>query len=489
MSIVTRQTGPNAKGSPLTNTELDNNFINLDWHAANNSTGLTSIPSFVDNGGGSVTVGPAIAHLFSTTDFSGEMHAFDIAADTFSLVDKSQNYIVADYNSGSPIYKNISDVSLITESSVIPVFTIYRDGDDSCALDWDKLAQGLSNKLHARLVKTRRFERESGLELTEDATRIVNIAEGVIWAGANRIELDAVVSNVETCYLLTKTAGVWGNSIVTQYPNNIYQDTNNTASLTSNQFGVIWVYRCIADIAISRLILGTDSYNKLGQALAAGAPADVPSVISANSALVGRIVVEANADVASSIINAFDVASVLSAVPIPTDLTDLDDVDIATLTDKDLLVYSNSEEVWENVAENTVLTLDNITNINNTTTNNISINGLEGTFTAGEDLLAGDLCYLNVDGKVWKTDASAESTVVGQLIIAAEDILADASGLFLLYGKASGFTGLTTGAPCYISETAGEITQTQPTTFVRLIGFALSATTIFLSPSPDWIEV
>jgi hypothetical protein len=28
-TIVTRQTGAAAKGSPLTNTELDNNFINL----------------------------------------------------------------------------------------------------------------------------------------------------------------------------------------------------------------------------------------------------------------------------------------------------------------------------------------------------------------------------------------------------------------------------------------------------------------------------
>ena len=42
-TIVTRQTGPSAKGAPLTNTELDNNFINLNADKTEKSANLSDL--------------------------------------------------------------------------------------------------------------------------------------------------------------------------------------------------------------------------------------------------------------------------------------------------------------------------------------------------------------------------------------------------------------------------------------------------------------
>ena len=42
-TIVTRQTGATAKGAPLTNTEVDNNFINLNADKMEKSSNLSDL--------------------------------------------------------------------------------------------------------------------------------------------------------------------------------------------------------------------------------------------------------------------------------------------------------------------------------------------------------------------------------------------------------------------------------------------------------------
>ena len=138
----------------------------------------------------------------------------------------------------------------------------------------------------------------------------------------------------------------------------------------------------------------------------------------------------------------------------------------------------------------TNLDSDKLESTDGTFTGTLSLQGnISSSFTAGEDLTIGQLCYLSPDGKMWQVDASTEAATTGQLGIVADGLLADETGSFILYGKVAGYLGLSIGNAYYISESAGLFTDTQPTTFIRLIGFAINTTTIFLSPSPDWIEV
>jgi hypothetical protein len=123
-------------------------------------------------------------------------------------------------------------------------------------------------------------------------------------------------------------------------------------------------------------------------------------------------------------------------------------------------------------------------------------NGLKFTATAGENLAFGNLCYLKSDGKYWKTDADAATTMPCR-VMALESIDADASGSFLRLGFARDDSWQTSpewtkGASLYASTDAGGITTTEPSGSgdqVQEIGYVYSATVIFFDPSPIVIEV
>ena len=90
-----------------------------------------------------------------------------------------------------------------------------------------------------------------------------------------------------------------------------------------------------------------------------------------------------------------------------------------------------------------------------------------------------------------EADASAYATarVIG---IAPAAISDTATGTILLHGFIRDDTWTwTTGGALYLSETAGAITQTAPSTdgaFVQVVGVALSPDVAYINPSMDVIE-
>lgn len=92
---------------------------------------------------------------------------------------------------------------------------------------------------------------------------------------------------------------------------------------------------------------------------------------------------------------------------------------------------------------------------------------------AGEDLISGDLCYLNTDGRYWKTNANDINKCSTELRIAKDTILANAEGPFLAQGSIS-TTGLTVGVRYYVANLSGQITtiELDYPNIVRYIGTA-----------------
>jgi len=120
--------------------------------------------------------------------------------------------------------------------------------------------------------------------------------------------------------------------------------------------------------------------------------------------------------------------------------------------------------------------------------------GITEAGTAGTTLAFGDLVFLaQIDSRWELADANAAGSArkLGICILAAA---ADGSATtILLWGKVNATTAfptLTAGTPYYISETAGDITGTQPTTtdaYIRIVGFGNSGDELFFCPSPDYI--
>lgn len=110
----------------------------------------------------------------------------------------------------------------------------------------------------------------------------------------------------------------------------------------------------------------------------------------------------------------------------------------------------------------------------------------------GATIAVGDLCYLNADDSRWElVDANLSDGYDKQLGIC---VLAGNDGSateMLVYGKvrSAAFPAFTVGSPLYMSETAGDITHTAPTTAdsaTRKVGIATTAEDLLFNPSNDY---
>ena len=153
----------------------------------------------------------------------------------------------------------------------------------------------------------------------------------------------------------------------------------------------------------------------------------------------------------------------------------------------------------QNIVEDTTPQLGGDLDLNNynialeTSLADHKVSGLTLVMTAGENLVFGDFCYIKSDGKMWKADADAYTTMP-IVAMASDTITAEATGIFLLLGTARDDTwALTvTGGMnnlIYASTTLGGIQSAMPTgegDEVQPVGWAITATVINFNPN-SWI--
>jgi hypothetical protein len=121
--------------------------------------------------------------------------------------------------------------------------------------------------------------------------------------------------------------------------------------------------------------------------------------------------------------------------------------------------------------------------------------GITETGTAGATLAFGDLCYFQASDSRWElADANLSAGYdkkLGMCVLAAAS---DGSATeMLLVGKIradAAFPTMTIGSVLYMSETAGDIVVTQPSTAdvcIRVVGYGNTADELYFNPSPDYI--
>lgn len=285
------------------------------------SSGCVTVPTLTNNGDGTATLGSFTASLYNNSTFSDHPQVYSISGNTFTLTDNTTNYIYATYNSGTPILGITTDVSLITVSDVIPVYTIIRTGLEFHTLDWDELSKGLADKLFLRLVKTERFTRESGLAISESGTRNIDVTSGIVWYGATRKNLGVVNSLNDNIDLYYHSGGSWTKSSVTQYDNTQYDNGTDLVELTPNRYAVNWVFRGVETDDKIYIILGSGDYTS-AQASSAVVPVP-PNILTAQCILIGKIVVQKGDSTATSIQSAFETQFSAATATIHNDLSAL----------------------------------------------------------------------------------------------------------------------------------------------------------------------
>lgn len=269
--------------------------------------GVGDKPTVTGNLDGTLTVGnDGTYYLYSDATGESVIDSYTINGATYTPTDGVLSYIVANYNSGTPALQLITNVSLINETTIIPVLTVYRDGTDLHLVDWDSLGWALVNKIHQSIVKTQRVRRESGLTLSEATGRKIICSAGRVWIGAVPKDLDAIDSSVDPTTLFYHSSGNWTSTAITAYDNTQYDNGTYLATLTNNSYGVNFVYRCVSDTHGDHtyVVLGQGDYD-LNEAQAAQPPSSLPPLIASMGILVGRIIVQKSAATATQIDSAF----------------------------------------------------------------------------------------------------------------------------------------------------------------------------------------
>lgn len=112
------------------------------------------------------------------------------------------------------------------------------------------------------------------------------------------------------------------------------------------------------------------------------------------------------------------------------------------------------------------------------------------SITASENLAAGDMVNIHISTgiKVRKADASAIGTKANGFVLAA--VTSGNAGTVYFRGSNDQVSGLTAGTEYFLSETAGAITATPPTTstaIVQRVGNAVQATELMVDIYPPII--
>jgi hypothetical protein len=125
-------------------------------------------------------------------------------------------------------------------------------------------------------------------------------------------------------------------------------------------------------------------------------------------------------------------------------------------------------------------------------------NGFTRSGTAGTTLAFGDLCYLDPTDSRWElvdgnAAAGADGDARGVLGICILAAAGDGSATRMLLNGIvradTAFPSFTVNNPVYVSETAGDVTGTQPTTtdaIIRIVGYGLTADELYFNPDKIW---
>ncbi len=251
------------------------------------------MPTITNNLNGTVNVGSGQIAVYSNANFDGQLQTYNVVGLTNQALSNGVNYIVGDYNAGLPILKVITNVALITESDIVPIYTVAKLGTELHILSWDEMANGLANKLHQRLVKTSRFARESGLDLSSNVSRNVLITSGIAWNGANKTNMNQFTATGEL-HFYYHVAGVWTQQIVTTWNNTQYDDGTNLVTMTNSKYANVYVFRFLETNEHAAYVMGNNEYNSESLAQGENVPS-IPSQISSTAMLVGRITFQKSA--------------------------------------------------------------------------------------------------------------------------------------------------------------------------------------------------
>ena len=213
-----------------------------------------------------------------------------------TLTDNDTNYVVVEYNNGSPIYNVYNNDGVVNDSDVILMYVVYRLDNFIHVLEFGNYGAGLVNKLNDRIMMTDRFGWESGLMISlSGSTGVVELSAGVAWNGPYRQTLVGVNSMDDVFFKNYHSGGTWTYTTTGNTINNTYYDNGtDIVSATTGNYLVNYYYRGQEINDHLYEVYGNGEYASVALAEVADSPS-LPELITSHAFLVGRIIIEVGA--------------------------------------------------------------------------------------------------------------------------------------------------------------------------------------------------
>ena len=265
-----------------------NDFYNHSW----SSTSTTGF-DLTDNGDGTINISAGEVVLRDDNLNDAQLKSYAVAETlAVALTDNNINYVVVEYNAGTPIISVTNVVSEVNCWTNCLLYKITRIGTDLKWIDAREMGVDTPRKVRRMQIEVEGIRYAYGVGVSEVGTRNLYVNSGRFYYGINDITTPLIDTSVADTFTtiygnFTRTTGQ------TQIDVTYYDNAGTLTALNPNKITNRWVYMVIDNPSKIYVVYGTQQYTKLSEAQAELPPANLPIEILGLGKLLARIVVEA----------------------------------------------------------------------------------------------------------------------------------------------------------------------------------------------------
>lgn len=264
-----------------------------------NSAGALSGFVINNNGNGTINLTPGVVLLRATNGNTAPLLKYSIGAITnLALTDNSNNFLLVDYNAGSPTVTVTTNTATINTQTNSLIGVVARVGTSLHYLNLVGQNLDANAKLRIRFLNSEGLKRAQGAVIGA-VNRNLTLTAGLFYSGLIPVTTQAFNTVTPDTFTLAYNNGsVWTRTTgQTQINNTQY---NSGGTLTNfgggpNHFRTDYVYLLANNPSKLYVIMGTVDYSSLGSAVLAPTPAILPVELQSLGILVGQVVIQKNA--------------------------------------------------------------------------------------------------------------------------------------------------------------------------------------------------
>ncbi len=294
------------------------------------SAGWTSGGNIVDAGGGNINISSGTGLIRPTNSATSTVFYVDWAAQNNIVIPtNSIRYIGIEYISGSVQITSRTSANWNYKTDFPIGVVTNENGTIHIANDVQGVGDHAANMIQREYetMPLSRDERSGGLMImeSEDNSRHISLTAGALWDRLTRYS----IPDIDTASVDKFDSYVGANrqaTLQSQWDNTHYNNGGVLTTIDDGKYAVMWFYVETDGNLVS--VYGTNQYSTLASATVEDSPTIIPNRLIGSGKLVGRIIFQKSATLASQVDSAFNMSE-FSNVAL-THLSNLSDLDFAS---------------------------------------------------------------------------------------------------------------------------------------------------------------